>query len=79
MRFYAEAGGQSFVVKTIEDFEAREGDRIYYRVQVDGTWENRCLSDLPWALLEQILTAKGELWTRSVVEHFQTIIRQRTQ
>ncbi len=42
-------------ITTPEPMSERNLDGIYLRVQVDGSWESRCLTDMPIEIVEHIL------------------------
>jgi hypothetical protein len=46
--------------KTTSDLVVRDLDGIYLRANIDGKWDNRCLTDLVWEDVENWLKWKME-------------------
>jgi len=60
MRFeYHGREGAVAIIET-DPVKEKERDGIYLRVKVDGSWQTRCLTDLPWGIVKAWIDSKSE-------------------
>ena len=59
----------------IEYPKKRDLDGVYFRVQRDGEWTNRCFTDLTKAEQERFTENRPTTWLLGLVEHLADCIR----
>ena len=53
----------------------RNLDGIFFRVQIDGKWCNRCVTDMPWNEVEKILEDLPHSWAVDMAKHLHGCLR----
>ncbi len=56
--------------------EKRDLDDIYIRVEADGKWESRCLTDCPWETVAEWLEQKPPEWATEVAKGLHKKLRR---
>ena len=55
--------------------KVRNLDGIYFRVNRDGKWVNRCFTDLTVEEREDVCGGKGSEWLKSLAFHLADVLR----